>query len=104
MVTYFIRPVVKNLEDPFVLAVDTPSNTNLTMNLFMSPVDAFCHGALLVESWGTLEEIGDVLNTHLLVITLLSMAVRTNRHQIVTFITSPSKQWCYVIHLVCVIQ
>ena len=103
MVTCFIRPVVKNLENPFVLAVDTPSST-IPTNLFMSPVDAFCLDALLVESWDTHEEVGDVLNTHLLVITLLSMAVRTDRHQIVPFIASPSKQWCYVIHLVCVIQ
>jgi hypothetical protein len=94
---------VKNLENPFVLAVDTPSSTIL-MNPFMSPVDAFCLDALLVESWDTHEEVEDVLNTHLLVITLLSMAVRTDRHQIVTFIASPSKQWCYMIHLVCVIQ
>jgi len=100
----FTRPVVNNLENHFVLVVDTPSSTSLTTNPFMSPVDAFFLDALLVESWVTLEEIADVLNTHLLVITLLSMAVRTNRHQIVTFITSPSKQWCYVIHLVCVIQ
>lgn len=104
MVTCFIGPVVKNLENPFVLAVDTPSSTSLTTNPFMSLVDAFCLDALLVESWDTHEEVGDVLNTHLLIITLLSMAVRTDRHQIVTFITSPSKQWCYVIHLVCVVQ
>ena len=95
---------MKNLENPFVLAVDTPSTMNLTMNPFMSREGAFCHDALLVESWGTHEEVGDVLNTHLLVITLLSMAVRADRHQIVPFIASPSKQWCYVIHLVCVIQ
>jgi hypothetical protein len=74
------------------------------MNQIMFPADAFCLGALLVESWDTLEEVGDVLNTHLLVITLLSMAVRTDCHQIVTFITSPSKQWCNMIHLICVIQ
>jgi hypothetical protein len=95
---------VKNLENPFVLAVDTPSTMNLTMNPFMSPVDAFYLVALLVESWDTPGEVGDVLNTHLLVITLLSMAVRADRHQIVPFIASPSKQWCYVIHLVCVVQ
>ena len=70
----------------------------------MSLVDAFFLDARRVESWDTPEEIGDVLNTHLLVITLLSMTVRTNRHQIVTFITSSSKQWCNVIHLVSVIQ
>ena len=95
---------MKNLENPFVLAVDTPSSTSLRTNPFMSPVDAFCLDALLVESWDTREEVVDVLNTHLLVITLLSMAVRADRHQIVPFIASPSKQWCYVIHLVCVIQ
>jgi hypothetical protein len=95
---------VKNLENLHVLAVDTPLNTNPTTNPFMSLVDAFCLDALLVESLGTHEEVGDVLNTHLLVITLLSMAVRTDRHQIVTFITSPSKQWCNMIHLVCVVQ
>jgi hypothetical protein len=100
----FIRPVVKNLENPFVLAVDTPSSTSLTTNLFTSRVDAFCLDALLVESWDTHEEVEDVLNTHLLVITLLSMAVRTDRHQIVPFIASPSKQWRYMIHLVSVIQ
>ena len=104
MDTCFTEPVVKNLEDPFVLVVDTPSSTSLTTNPFMFPVDAFFLDALLVESWVTLEEVVDVLNTHLLVITLLSVAVRTNRHQIVTVIASPSKQWCYVIHLVCVIQ
>jgi len=91
----FIRPAVRNLENPFVLVVDIQ---------LMSLVDAFCLDALLVESWDTHEEVGDVLNTHLLVITLLSMAVRTDRHQIVTFIASPSKQWCNMIHLVCVIQ
>jgi hypothetical protein len=97
VVTCFIRPVVKNLENPFVLAVGTPSTMNLTTN-------PFCLDALLVESLGTHEEVGDVLDTHLLIITLLSMAMRTDRHQIVTFIASPSKQWCYVIHLVCVVQ
>jgi hypothetical protein len=71
------------------------------MNLTTNP---FCLDALLVESLGTHEEVGDVLDTHLLIITLLSMAMRTDRHQIVTFIASPSKQWCYVIHLVCVVQ
>jgi len=91
----FIRPAVKNLENPFVLVVDIQ---------LMSLVDAFCLGAWRVESWDTTKEVGDVLDTHLLVITLLSMAVRTDRHQIVTFIASPSKQWCYVIHLVCVVQ
>jgi hypothetical protein len=50
------------------------------MNPFMSPVDAFCLDALLAESWDTHEEVGDVLNTHLLVITLLSMAMRTYCH------------------------
>jgi hypothetical protein len=100
----FTRPVVKNLEDHFALAVDGRLSMNPTMNLFMSLVDAFFLDARRVESWDTPEEIGDVLNTHLLVITLLSVAVRTNRHQIVTVIASPSKQWCYVIHLVCVIQ
>jgi hypothetical protein len=80
VVTCFIKPVVKNLENPFVLAVDTPSITSLTMNPFMSPVDAFCLDALLAESWDTHEEVGDVLNTHLLVITLLSMAMRTYCH------------------------
>jgi len=80
VVTCFIKPVVKNLENPFVLVVDTPSSTSLTTNPFMFPVDAFCLDALLVESWDTHEEVGDVLNTHLLVITLLSMAMRTYCH------------------------
>ena len=100
----FTRPVVNNLENHFVLAVDGPSSSKPTMIPFMSPVDAFCLDALLVESWDTHEEVVDVLNTHLLVITLLSVAVRTDRHQIATVIASPSKQWCNVIHLVCVIQ
>ena len=76
----FIRPVVNNLENHFVPVVDGQLSTNLTMNPFMSLVDAFFLDVRRVESWDTLEEIGDVLNTHLLVITLLSMAVRTNRH------------------------
>ena len=53
-----------------------------------------------------MHKLWDGLMEHpqLLVVGLLSVTVRAYCHQIVTFIASPSKQWCYVIHLVCVIQ
>ncbi len=80
MVTCFIGPVVKNLENPFVLAADIPLNMNPTMNPSTFPVDVSCHDARCVVSWVTTEKVGGALDTHLLIVTLLSMAVRTNRH------------------------
>ena len=76
----FIGPVVKNLKNPFALAADIRLTTNLTMNPSTFPVDVYCHDARRVVSWVTTEKVGGALDTHLLVITLLSMAVRTNRH------------------------
>jgi hypothetical protein len=55
---------VKNLENPFVLVVDIPSSSKLTMSPFMSLVDEFCLVVLRVESLATIEEVGDVENGH----------------------------------------
>ena len=64
MVTCFIGPAAKNLENPFALVVDTRLTTNLTMNPSTFPVDVFCPDARHAVSWVTTEEVGGADDGH----------------------------------------